>query len=489
MKKAMIFGICMMLFISVITVKAENEFMLTDSNDVRLLGRGESCDDSTRTFNWCNSGFEFIFEGKKAEVLVAQLENSDDTVYNGSFFNVAIYDDDELVRVKRIKLKEGWNIIYEAEEGDPPKKKIMFVRSSEPWRGTASFSRLRTDSIPVATSEKERLIEFIGDSYTAGYANAEYLSQNPEYCAENTDNWVSYTGVLARHYDADFNVLAYSGRGAYANRDINNIDGNMTEQFLYDEVWHPNVNLNMSTKKIHDFLEYQPHIVCIWLGTNDAVAGVPGDVFKVEYKKLVDRVRNCYPDTTIICASIKNSEYHDVIKEVVEGDGYGAENKYHMLSLDEFRYTYDYHPDTKEHERIAKQFISKIDSINNVWDLSRKNSAIRIDLNDNRIVTDIQPVIKDGSLMVPLRVVAEALDYEVLWNEKDSSATLINDEKTIVFHVRESKIEKDNRIINVDVLPEIFLGRTLIPLQAVRDCFDIEVNWDEVSRRLTLKNL
>ena len=180
MKKRSILSLvlCFVMFLSMAVVKAEEaEYSVMNSEAVRLLGRGEVTETGSRTFNWAASGFEFKFSGKKAEVFVDKLINEGKEEYNGSFFNMAVYNGDELVRRERIRLTEGWNTIYTEAEGDPEVKKIMFIRSSEPWMGTASISKLRTDVAPKATEEKTRLIEFIGDSITAGYANAEELSE------------------------------------------------------------------------------------------------------------------------------------------------------------------------------------------------------------------------------------------------------------------------------------------------------------------------
>ena len=91
--------LCLTFLLSMVTfAKAEEaEYSVTDSNYVRLLGRGEVTETGARTFNWVASGFEFEFSGKKAEVFVEKNIISGDQKYNGSFFNMAVYNGDELV--------------------------------------------------------------------------------------------------------------------------------------------------------------------------------------------------------------------------------------------------------------------------------------------------------------------------------------------------------------------------------------------------------
>lgn len=370
MKKRIISTILSLSFIfSFIAVKAEKaEYSLLTGGYARLLGRGEVIEGS-RTFNWPNAGFEFKFSGKMAEAYV-DVSKNDDKEFDGSYFTMAVYDGEKLVRTNRMKLIAGWNTIYTEAEGDPEEKTILLVRSSEACRGTLRMSKLRTDSAPVATSPRERHIEFIGDSYTAGYGNSADLSEADYYCAQNTDNWNSYTGMVARHYNADATVIAHQGKGVYANRFLESISNNMAQQFHYAEI-ATGGSLNMSTKKTHDFSEYQPQLVSVWLGTNDSAAPVDIDTFKIKYEEHLNNIRSKYPEAAILCVAITGSKYHDIIKGIVAARG--AVNRFYMLTLNKFQSTSYSHPDVEEDERIAKQFISKIDSIPGLWNIEGSN--------------------------------------------------------------------------------------------------------------------
>ena len=375
-RKIITFVLALSFLMSFICVKAENaEYSVLDSEYVRLLGRGEVKNTNTRTFNWPNAGFEFEFSGEKAEVLV-DASAFDNTASEGNFFNVALFDGETLVRVERIKLVLGWNTIYEAQAGDPEVKKIMLVRSSEACRGTLTISKLRCDSKPSATEPRERLIEFIGDSYTAGYGNSPQLSTTTYYCAQNTDNWNSYTGFVSRAFGADNNVLAYQGKGVYANQSGETYENTMSHQFLNEEITVDGnmSSINRSEGKKHNFSKYQPQVVSIWLGTNDWAKKVDADTFKASYTAFLDTVRKAYPDAHILNLVLENSEYLETIKAIVNDSSRGEANKYYMLVLDNFKTTSLGHPDIAEDERIAEQVIEKINSIPFVWNAKRTDT-------------------------------------------------------------------------------------------------------------------
>ena len=387
---------------SFISVKAETvDYSLTEGDYVRILGRGE--EDNGRTFNWLASGFEFEFSGSYAEVF-ADESFYDERPYEGNYFTMALYDGDELVRTERMKLVAGWNTIYEEKENDPENKIIKFVRSSEACRGTIKMSKLRADAVPKKTAPKEKMIEFIGDSYTAGYGNSPQLSEATAYCAQNTDNWNSYTGMVARHYNADNTVIAYQGRGVCANRSLSDTEGNMSQQFEYSDIYVTAGGkvgpINMSTRAKHDFSLYEPQLVTVWLGTNDQAAPVDNKTFAEAYEKLVWNIKDKYPRSTILCVSLEDSMYYDEISGIV--NNLGEKNRCYMLTLDRFKSTSYGHPDIAEDRRIADQFIAKIDSIADVWSYQTAGTdilSVKADYN-----TDVVTVT--GKTNVPGEIVS-----------------------------------------------------------------------------------
>lgn len=348
------------------------EYDVTKAENVRILGRGSKDANGARTFNWPNSGIEFKFDGTTAAVNVTDITFDTDGGDEGNYFNVQVDGGEP----QRIKMKAGRNVICEnLAEGQT--HSVKMVRSSEAYRGTIRIDHLLTDSEPTATTEKDKKILFIGDSYTAGYGNVPELSDCTWGCAKNTDNWYSYAGYVMRKLDADGDVLAYQGKGLATNGD-GTTENNMASQFTKSDIYVDDAgflgNLNGYTQstEVWNFEEKAPQLIAIWLGTNDYLGtkGNAGAAFKTAYVDFLGNVKNKYPNATVICCSRpeEGQYYSEEVEEAVEQIG-GAINGYYYLKFNTFSGSGIYgHPNKAEHQVIANELITKINSISGVWE-------------------------------------------------------------------------------------------------------------------------
>ena len=357
-----------------------SEYSLLDANvaenNVRICGRGEVVDYKadkeaaavkTRTFNWTNSGFEFEFTGIVASVYVDK-SSYDDSVTNGNYFNViSRCEPNGEVSVNRIKLKQGWNEIFKADKKGT--YTIALKRSSEASRGTIGISKIRTDGEPRATLAKAKKIEFIGDSFTTGYANSPELSYSKSFCAQNSDNYNSYTGFVAREFDADYNVTAYEGKGVYVNSD-GSTDCTMTDLFDCADVYVGNTDLNMSTRTKWDYGKFVPQLVTVFLGENDMYGSKKVENvetgFAQKYAVLLDKIRTAYPNAKVLCIAREKGGYPELVRQAVTDRG-GENNGFYYLEIKNFSASSMGHPTVDEDRQIAKQIIDKINTMDGLW--------------------------------------------------------------------------------------------------------------------------
>ena len=121
-----------------------------------------------------------------------------------------------------------------------------------------------------------------------------------------------------------------------------------------------------------------------------------------------------------------------------------------------------------------------------------KEEPIKIFVNKEIIPSDQAPIIKNSRVLVPLRVIAENLGAKVSYdsgekrvniNKDEISMTLVIGDDTIWY----SDMEKSGPVA-IDAPAEIQNGRTMVPLRAVAELFDMNVKWDSKQRAVYIDN-
>ncbi|MFA5575698.1 MAG: stalk domain-containing protein [Tissierellaceae bacterium] len=105
-----------------------------------------------------------------------------------------------------------------------------------------------------------------------------------------------------------------------------------------------------------------------------------------------------------------------------------------------------------------------------------------IDPGNNTVV-----IIKNGRTFLPIRAVIEALGGDVQWRESDKRVSIYLKRNTIQLWINNklAKVNGANR--ESDVAPYISdTGRTMLPLRFIAENLDCEVDWDGLTKRVTI---
>lgn len=106
------------------------------------------------------------------------------------------------------------------------------------------------------------------------------------------------------------------------------------------------------------------------------------------------------------------------------------------------------------------------------------STAVIVD--DQAIVNDVAPVIRNDRTLVPIRVITEALGGQVAWNEAAKEVTLTVNGKEIKMTIGKA-MEK------YGVAPVIIGGRTFVPVRFVADELGAVTTWDDATKTVTIQ--
>ena len=113
-------------------------------------------------------------------------------------------------------------------------------------------------------------------------------------------------------------------------------------------------------------------------------------------------------------------------------------------------------------------------------------SNISVFLNGEYLKTSSAPVIKNDSVLVPFRDIFEAFGMNVEWNSATSTVTGISDEKTISLSIGSSTGYVNGQAKELSVVPEIINGSTMVPLRFVSEAVGYPVEWDSQNSRVII---
>ncbi len=359
-------SIALKLMCTVLSLIASQIFSPSDSNII-YEGRASFQNEEYIEYNW--SGFSILF--------TVQVENSNELTLHfnddSNWFNVRV-NGELFPMIKTVSGTEKYTI------SNLPLGTCEIVvskRFETYWSATGKFLGIETSDQLVLPQRKKNRIEFIGDSYVAGYGVEspnrdgdpdEYGSVNPYTFYTNTDK--SFGRLVSNEYNAEAMITAYSGKGLVRNAG----GADEGDWFLpYYSQAIASSNNGGSNEVLWDFDRWRADLVVIHLGINDFSGEdvPPADtiIWNKKYHELIDSVRSNYNDVKIILMATQVWPHYllrDQVQKVVTEErqnGY-PETYYYDYSIDATGL--DWHPNESEHREIADGLI----------DLIKENSII-----------------------------------------------------------------------------------------------------------------
>ena len=338
---------------------------------ITYIGRTEARDGAV-SFDWTGVYLRVSFQGTSLEMKASDSGKN--------YYNVWLDKDMDSIPDKVISTRgaDSTIVIFTSKEikeryGKNAKAlkaphKVILQKRTEGSQGRTTIHSFTTDGTFLqADPVKDRVIEFIGDSYTCGYGTE---ASNKERFSPETENQnLTYACKTARYFGAEQIVLAHSGMGIARNYNGNLEKLVMPDLYLrvYDSAEEP--AWDAATCPI------KPDLTVIYLGTNDFSTKQQPILGKwsSDYKTLLQEVRSNYGESVpILCIA---SKVDDLLAEYVKRAVLDSDipNVYWTAIHDQAHDITSelgsgWHPNYKGHRKVATCIIPYISTITG-WEM------------------------------------------------------------------------------------------------------------------------
>lgn len=107
-------------------------------------------------------------------------------------------------------------------------------------------------------------------------------------------------------------------------------------------------------------------------------------------------------------------------------------------------------------------------------------TSIQVEYNQAPIVfPDQKPILHNNRTLVPIRPIAESLGFEVDWNEEMRTVLIKKGDDQIRLVVSQKIARKNGETVQLDAPAQIVNKRTMVPVRFIAEALDYKVNWDQ----------
>ena len=158
-------------------------------------------------------------------------------------------------------------------------------------------------------------------------------------------------------------------------------------------------------------------------------------------------------------------------------------------------YMYDSSLSDEQYAQLFyEQFVQLEQKVLEIYKLDP--NEIKIYVNGEKLESTVKPFIKEGTTMVPLRLIAEAVNVTPVWNSKNQSITITSNRTHVfrgkmtdlVFTIGSKSVKYGPYYTTVEVAPIIKSGTTFVPFRFIAQELGLKVNWIGESNSIVLRS-
>lgn len=107
---------------------------------------------------------------------------------------------------------------------------------------------------------------------------------------------------------------------------------------------------------------------------------------------------------------------------------------------------------------------------------------IKLSVNGREITTEVPPLLDQGCVLVPLRVLSDAMGADVTWDPAGQAVQLFKNNVEIKLVLNSPQAIINDREVTLSPPVRTVCNRTLIPLRFIAEVFGAQVRWDSSQR-------
>jgi lysophospholipase L1-like esterase len=351
-------GLMTVSIFSATVVRAASDGSLTDTN-IKYFGRWDFT-SSTQYFSyWGGAYIKVNFSGTTVKIKLGHASNYYAKIDGGSWITYSNVNG--TVNLTPTPLASGTHTLSVAQGKD-----YDYVFG---FQGLTLDSGATTSLPPMSTN----LIEFIGDSITAGYTDPQ---------ADVSD----YAWVCSEKLNCEHTQIAYPGVNLVTTT---NHGTGMDMQYFKEQ------SFNYPSSPSWNFTNYTARLVVINLGQNDIGAnGIPLDVYQADYTNFMANIRAVYPNADIFAMRVFLGFGAAQTRAAVAARNAMGDAKVHYVDTTGWLTSTDYndgvHPSVSGHIKAANQlqpilapYVGTL--ANGVYKIINRNSGLALDAKGQNI--------------------------------------------------------------------------------------------------------
>ncbi|MFK7693137.1 copper amine oxidase N-terminal domain-containing protein [Paenibacillus sp. HJGM_3] len=112
--------------------------------------------------------------------------------------------------------------------------------------------------------------------------------------------------------------------------------------------------------------------------------------------------------------------------------------------------------------------------------------GVKLYVNGEEPTFEVAPFIREGNTLVPFRAIAEALKATVSWNEDERSVSVTRDGITVKLFIDSKTATVNGNEVTLEVPATIENGSTVVPVRFVSEALKAAVKWESETQSVVI---